>query len=75
MIGENTTTVWKYNRSTEDFLRCSKNALKCVLGGGNINCDESKVFHACMAWTKFNCKENERDESSVTNLKQQLGEC
>lgn len=71
MIGENTSTVL----CTEAFLGCSKNALKCVLEGGHVNCDESRVFEACMDWAKLKCQENKVDVSSVSNLKYQLGDC
>lgn len=70
-IAKSTPTVF----STNGFLSCSRDLLKCILSNQNINCDEIDVFNACIDWAIYNCRENNIDASSMENLKHQLGDC
>lgn len=55
------------------FLHCDQQFLENLLRMDQLQCKETDVIDACVAWAKFNCKEKGMDE--MENLRAQLGDC
>lgn len=64
-IGENIKTVFE----TKDFLGCKREVLYRILKLDTLNCNETEVFAACIAWAQAMCKKKQVDKkSSVPNV-------
>lgn len=70
-ISLNTTSVFE----SDSFVRCNQTVLKHILEIENLQCDEIKVFRACLAWAIFACKKNHLDENKGENKREMLGDC
>ncbi|XP_055317744.1 uncharacterized protein LOC129576547 [Sitodiplosis mosellana] len=60
---------------SQTFLNCAQFVLKHILQMDDLQCDETDVFDACVAWARHNCKEKGLDENEMENLRKQLGDC
>lgn len=68
-VGQETSAVL----TSQAFLRCSSDALKCMLESDGIRRVASTVFDGCISWAKHAC-ERDKVESSVENCRKQLGD-
>ncbi|XP_055317742.1 BTB/POZ domain-containing protein 3-like [Sitodiplosis mosellana] len=60
---------------SEWFLNCDRIFLENVLQMDDLQCDETDVVDASLAWARHNCKEKGLDENEMENLRKQLGDC
>lgn len=71
-------TICLYTSSvfaSDSFVRCNQTVLKHILEMENLQCDEIKVFRACLNWVTFACKKNNLDENKGANKREMLGDC
>lgn len=59
--------------ATKDFVECDRDVLTSILKLDSLNCNETELFGACIAWTKAACKRKGVDDSKVNNLRNELG--
>lgn len=59
---------------SSSFLCCKPSLLHRILQMDSLNCRETVVFDACMAWAKANCLAKSLDEKYVQNVRAQLGD-
>lgn len=57
---------------TDSFLSCSFGVLDRILGFDSLLCDESLVLSACLDWARYKCKQNDKDENDMKNLRDYL---
>lgn len=59
--------------ATDAFQRCKRSTLKRILELDLI-CKETDVFEASLKWAKYECQQNNLDETQGVNLRSQLGD-
>lgn len=57
-----------------EFLGCSKNMMKQVIGVDFVNRDEAKVFTKCIKWAEQACQRGSNFES-IDNVREYLDDC
>lgn len=57
---------------TDGFLVCSFDALDRTLELQSLNCDESAVLIACLAWARYKCQQSGKDSNDMKNLREFL---
>lgn len=60
---------------SNSFKNCTPEILKLVLQCESFSCAEMQVFRACIAWSSNACKKKNLDESNMSNIRQELGDC
>lgn len=59
---------------SSSFLKLPHDYLQMVLQRDDLACEEIDIFHACMAWARAACIENDLDPSNGRYLRDQLKE-
>lgn len=54
-------------------MECDRDVLTSILKLDSLNCNETELFGACIAWAKAACKRKGVDDSKVDNLRNELG--
>lgn len=60
---------------SESFLQCNREVVENILQQNALECNETDLFEACIAWAKSACQRNGLDENNSENWKNQLGDC
>lgn len=69
-ISKNTKKVF----ASEEFPWCNHDLLLRILKIDSLNCTETDVFNACIAWARANCKQKKLDDAKIENLREALGD-
>lgn len=69
-ISKNTKQIFL----SDEFPQCNREVLLRILQIDTLNCTETDVFNACIAWARENCKQKKLDDDKVENLRAFLGE-
>lgn len=69
-ISKNTINVFGSN----DFLRCDRDVLRQISKMDALNCNETDVFSACIAWAREYCVQNDLKHWKPENLRASLGD-
>ncbi|XP_031633846.1 uncharacterized protein LOC116347411 isoform X1 [Contarinia nasturtii] len=59
---------------TDDFMTCDRNTLISILKLHSLDCEEMKIFDACISWAKACCKAQNNDDGNIDNLRAELGD-
>lgn len=69
-IGVNIRSVFQ----SKEFLDCERDMLCHILAIDSLNCSETGVFDACIAWAKVRCEHEQMDANDTANLRAALGD-
>ncbi|XP_055303186.1 BTB/POZ domain-containing protein 3-like [Sitodiplosis mosellana] len=58
--------------ASEDFINCDHDLLIHILKLDTMDCKETEVFDACIAWAKSKCRQEDMDSEDIGNLRAKL---